>query len=106
MYYYVLYLINPRVFVVVPYNWLRGGDSSILEKFVDKGLNSNQKHLCFYSREGEHVAPNFHANIANEFPSREAEACYHCFVIKFKCMSASLFILIFFSFKLIYVIFH
>lgn len=85
--YYVVYLIHPRKYIVVPCHWVRDGETTVLEKFVDRGLNSNQKHLVFWSRERGHVQPNFSANIANEFPCRELEACFMCFILKYKCKS-------------------
>lgn len=83
--YYVVFLVKPRKYIVIPHNWLRDGDNLIMEKFINQGLNSNQKHLCFWSEEGFDGAPNFNANVADEFPSGEQQACYICYVLKFKC---------------------
>lgn len=89
MYFYIVYLKKPQKYAVIPFNWLRDGNTKILEKFVNSGLNSNQTHLCYWSKQvsGVHDAshvPNFNANRSNEYPCRENEACYHCFVLKFK----------------------
>lgn len=89
MFYYIVYLIKPQKYAVIPFHWLRDGDSSILEKFVNNGLNSNQTHLCYYSRrvgavqDAAHV-PNFNVNVSSQFPCNDDDACYRCFVLKFK----------------------
>lgn len=82
--FYVVYLIDARVYLVIPINWLRDGSTRILEKFVDYGLNSNQKHICFWSPNIEAVA-SFNRGIRMEFPCEdEIGANYYCFVLKFK----------------------
>lgn len=56
--FYVVYLTDAEVFLVIPCKWLRDGAGYVLEKFVDKGLNSNQKHLCYWSRHTDAVVKN------------------------------------------------
>lgn len=93
MHYYVVYLKEAERYAALPYHWVLAGDSTILEKFVNKGLNSNQTHICYFSNEVDmedaaalraHI-PNFRARVSYEFPCDEDEATYHCFVLKFKC---------------------
>lgn len=89
MYYYIVYLKGPKKYLVVPFYWIRDGDTTMLEKFVDRGLNSNQTHLCYWNEQvdaedyASHV-PDFGANISDDFPCQENAACYYCFVLKFK----------------------
>lgn len=81
--FYVVYLIDAKKFLTIPAHWLRNGLGVILEKFVDKGVNSNQKHLCYWSKYYDAVE-KFGIGVSTEFPCRGDEACYNCFVLKFK----------------------
>lgn len=100
--YYVVYLKEASRYAVLPCRWVKGGDSTILQKFVNKGLNSNQTHICYYSNEVDEEdyaalrahRPNFGARISNVYPCDEDEAIYHCFVLKFicKCSVTNIFI--------------
>lgn len=82
--FYVVYLIDARVYLVIPINWLRDGSARVLEKFVDYGLNPNQKHICFWSPNIEADA-SFNRGIQTEFPCEDQiDANYYCFVLKFK----------------------
>lgn len=47
--YFVVYLLNDRINIIVPKTWIRDSDEQ-MEKFVNRGLNSNQKILCFWSQ--------------------------------------------------------
>lgn len=80
--FYVVYLKYANELIVVPDHWLRDGQSSILVKFINNGLNKNQLHLVFWSIDGIHVAPNFDLNVAFEYPPLQNEACYLCYVLK------------------------
>lgn len=90
MYSYVVYLKVARMYAVIPYHWLRDGDTKVLEKFVNKGLNSNQTHICYYStlvsaEESAAHPPNHQANFPIDFPPiDEGGGLYYCFVLKFK----------------------
>lgn len=81
--FYVVYLVDAKKYLVIPCSWLRDGEGVILEKFVDYGLNSNQKHLCYWSRH-DGVVADFGIDISTGFPCRQDEACYYCFVLKFR----------------------
>lgn len=48
--FYLVYLIDLRKYVVVPSWWMK--DSELLwEKFINRGLNTTQTHLCYWSTE-------------------------------------------------------
>lgn len=49
--YFVVFLetIAESKYVVIPITWINNGPD-LWQKFVNKGLNTNQTHLCFYSK--------------------------------------------------------
>lgn len=89
--YYVVYLLQPEQNVVIPINWVQDIDKQ-WEKFVNYGLNSTQKYMCYWSNEKEAVDENgmpnsaFKANFhtgqsVNQFPE---PGCYIGRILKFK----------------------
>lgn len=48
--FFVVFLESESKYVVIPITWINNG-TELWEKFVNKGVNSNQTHLCFYSIE-------------------------------------------------------
>lgn len=50
--FFVVYFIDPQVNVVVPLEWIHNYEIQ-WEKFVNSGLNSNQKHRVFYSENAD-----------------------------------------------------
>lgn len=85
--YYVAYLSNFNVNIVIPVSWVYQSDKQ-WEKFVNVGLNSNQAHRIFYTQNADawqndepllgYVA-DFNLN-ADEFPSN---GCYEGKLLKF-----------------------
>lgn len=91
--YYVVYLIDFDLFIVVPIFWIRE-DTKMLRKFVKKGMNNSQTHLCFYSRLEEaqvtvneenipdiNLKPNFNIEMGGTFPCDAG--VFHCRVVSF-----------------------
>ncbi|XP_031630860.1 uncharacterized protein LOC116345565 [Contarinia nasturtii] len=86
--FYVVYLINPRLNVIVPQKWILNHEKQ-LEKDMFFGVNSNQVVLCYYSsdaynHQGEpdtEILPNFNLPIDCEFPN---EGCYKAKIKVFK----------------------
>lgn len=86
--FYIVFLVEPKINVVIPKSWILDVEDN-WEKFVNKGLNSTQKFLCFWS-EAEHAQidgkpnPNFKPqfnNVNHVFP---AEGCYFGKLVHFK----------------------
>lgn len=48
--YFVVYLLNDRINIVVPQTWICDYQPQ-MEKFINRGLNSNQTFLCFWSQD-------------------------------------------------------
>lgn len=46
--YYVVYLLDPHVNVIVPTKWIYKYNEQVV-KFINNGLNQNQKHTIFYT---------------------------------------------------------
>lgn len=87
--YFVVYLLNPSVHVVIPKTWIQGIDSH-WEKFINNSLNRNQTFLCFYSEErnskDEQGYPdvNFAANFDIGMGIFPNEGCYFGRLIAYK----------------------
>lgn len=75
--YYVVYLVRFKRNIIVPQNWiLRIQDH--WEKFINNGLNKNQKFVCFWTDNQmafdengtplENFEPNFDASLCDVFP--------------------------------------
>lgn len=92
--YFIAYFVAPKLHVIVPKAWVFEIDKH-WEKFVNKSINRNQKHLCFYSeRPGAMIDredqvkepvvsfnPDFNLAEENIFP---AEGCYVANLICYK----------------------
>lgn len=86
--YYVVYIVRHGNFAVIPENWILEFEPQ-KEKFLNKGLNSNQNHVCFWTdsvraRNANGVIqldfePNWNAGFNRTFP---AEGLYVCKIIK------------------------
>lgn len=87
--FYVVYLQNADECIVVPDHWLRDSQSTMLVKFINRGLNHNQLHLVFWSIDGICVAPNIDLDVAFAYPPHRNEACYLCYILKCfrKCLT-------------------
>lgn len=79
--YFVTYLEDVNGYVVIPKTWIKN-ENIIFEKFINqKGLNSDQTYLCYWTSNPEAVdengepkiafAPDFGAEIMYEFPCTE-----------------------------------
>lgn len=84
--FYVTFLLKPKVNVVVPTTWIYQYEKQ-WEKFVNIGLNKNQTHRVFFTKNprawnGEPL-PGYDVNfdlVAMNFPD---EGCYEGKLIKF-----------------------
>lgn len=86
--FYVAYLLQPQVNIVVPIDWVYQSEKQ-WQKFVNSGLNINQTHRIFYTENPnafnekdepfEGYVPDFTVN-AGEFPD---EGCYEGKLVKF-----------------------
>lgn len=97
--YFVVYILQAKKNVVVPYSWIKGIDS-VIENFINNGVKPTYRFQVFWTdsrdafdREdlaedlGEDVpstnyAPNINASTTSTFPH---EGWYTCFIKKFKC---------------------
>lgn len=105
--YFIAYLVASKLHVIVPKTWIFEIDKH-WEKFVNKSINRNQKHLCFYSERagamidrGDDIKepntsfkPDFSFQQENEFPD---EGCYIAKLIYYKGMLFKTHILIFYQ---------
>lgn len=87
--YLVCYVILARTNAIFPVNWIKDNKSQIV-KYINRGLNSNQKLLGYFSQRrfneiqnGQNPSdfqPNFSLPMGTEFPG---DGCY--FVLPKKC---------------------
>lgn len=79
----VVFLREERVNVIIPINWI-DADAAQIEKFLNYGVNRNQRYRCYYN---ENDNFDFHPNFDN-FPIGNAvypdEGCYIGHLLKFK----------------------
>lgn len=88
--YYVAYLLQPHKNIVVPVSWVYHNEKQ-WQKFVNMGLNTNQTHRIFYTKNSAawkdndepigSYAPDFILD-ALQFPD---EGCYEGKLVKFFC---------------------
>lgn len=90
--YFVVYVLSTKIFVVIPENWIFEYEPQ-KEKFLNSGLNGNQKHIFFWTTNSVSrlssgairldFQPNFShpLNFDNIFP---AEGCYLCYIVRAK----------------------
>lgn len=90
--YFVVYLIEPKVHVVIPREWIFGSEESLWDKFVNNGLNRSQTHICYWASEdlrdclyygypGPAVLADFNAPLASILCK---EATYTCKIVHFR----------------------
>lgn len=88
--YYIVYLLVPKVTVVIPENWIRWVNVH-MEKFLNYGVNSNQTYICYWTDSENardingaillNFLPDFSLNMCDSFPS---QGLYLCKIIKAK----------------------
>lgn len=76
--------------IIIPSHWL-DADEKQIEKFINYGLNHNQKYRCYYNvNKNFDFEPNF-----DDFPIENIlfpnEGCYIAKIIKFKSKYNNLF---------------
>lgn len=86
-----MHLLRSKKNVIVPINWIKGAEDQ-WDKFVNYGVNSNQKFICFFTMAHDSMdengkpyidyPPNFQASMQIDFPE---EGCYFAKILKFKC---------------------
>lgn len=77
----VIYLISPKIYVVVPEKFVH---DLVQSKLKNYGANKNQNYLIFWSENAlndERIPdslfqPNFHLPLSDVYPPPESEACY------------------------------
>lgn len=87
--YFVVFILQPRLNIVVPYTWISGVELH-LQTFINNGINSNRNFYVFWTNKPEAFdqhgnprvgyAPNRLADISNNFPS---EGWYQCRIRRF-----------------------
>lgn len=89
--YFVVYLIQPKVNVIVPYSWIKGY-GAIVENFLNNGISSNHHFSTFWTcddvafdinglpRSG--YMPNENASSFSQFPR---EGWYDGNIIRIRC---------------------
>lgn len=89
--YFVVFLNEPKINVVIPCTWIQGPTEHLWDKFVNRGLNHCQVHLCYWASEnsidyfgypGVAVAPDFTVPRATAFPCHEGT--YTCHIVHFR----------------------
>lgn len=89
--YFVVYLVEPEKYAVIPTSWIYDPRNEIWNKFVNTGLNSSQMYLCYWASDENsaeyigapqlNVEPNFMAPPTTIFPCRDGT--YRCRIVKF-----------------------
>lgn len=46
--YFTVFLIEPRLHVLVPHHWIYDPEDDIYTKFLNSGLNSSQQYKCYW----------------------------------------------------------
>lgn len=91
--FFIVYLVEPQLYVVIPSYWIQDRNCELWDKFVNTGLNSSQNYVCYWTSEDNAVdeylgapngtlEPNFLAPRASNFPC--AEGTFICRVVHFK----------------------
>lgn len=84
----LIYLVKPKVNVVVPENFIFGSDEDYQKlKGKNGGVNSNQKYISYWKNEwwtNEDNQPNFEANLSEIFPPT-VDSCYECRIKQYFC---------------------
>lgn len=97
--YFIVFVQQIERNLVVPYAWVRGinlGTDQIIETFVNVGVNSNRRHLVYWTDQDDafnsdgiplsdfipSLIPNQRGAIASIFPN---EGWYYCYIRRFRC---------------------
>lgn len=82
--YFVVFLIHDGINIIIPNNWIKNFDDH-LEKFLNSGLNSSQKFLCFwtecpqaFTRDGKpksDYSPDLNIGMAERYPQTGWYVC-------------------------------
>lgn len=88
--FFIVFFLEAVMHKVVPHTWIHGL-SEQLEKFINFGLNKNQKFMAFYTDSADafddngvprpDFVPDFNLSHRNNFP---AEGLYLCKLVKFR----------------------
>lgn len=79
--FFIAFLVEPKIHVVLPVTWVYDYEK-IIQKFIRKSINSNQKCLIYYSKKTVGGIPdggidaNFTAPTSEIFPIHGEEACF------------------------------
>lgn len=79
--FFIVYLLSPKFHIVIPVTWIFDYEK-VVQKFIRKAVNSNQKHLIFYSKKTLNGIPdgridaNFSATKKDVFPFVGEQACF------------------------------
>lgn len=99
--YFIVYIIKAQKYVVIPERWILNVEDHF-EKFLNYGVNSNQKFVCFWSNSPAARDENGIIDLdspADFFASRNsifpADGCYDCQIRKAKGNFSSIYSQIF-----------
>lgn len=91
MWFFAVRLIESNQFIAIPEEWIRDLNPIVFEKFANKGLNTDQPHVCYFSNQesaktanGEpnpSFVPNFNASRSVEYPC--ADGTFYCQILKY-----------------------
>lgn len=90
--YFVVYLIQPKVNVIVPHSWIKGY-GAIVENFLNNGITSNHRFSAFWTCDGAafninglprpDYMPHENTSSFSQFPR---EGWYDGNIIRIRCM--------------------
>lgn len=83
--YFIVYVVGAREHVIIPVHWVNNY-KAVFEKSIKYALNSNQKHLCFYTptadiNVGAKHKPNFHLPVGCAIVN--GDCCFHGMIVNF-----------------------
>lgn len=87
--YFIVYFLETRNHIIVPYTWLRLNQN--IENIINNGINRGLTFVVFYTNNVDafdngkplfDYQPNANASFGNAFPN---EGLYHCRIRKFNC---------------------
>lgn len=88
--FFVAYFIGARTYIVIPKQWIKDCEI-VVQKFMNKAINQNQKILCYFANgindEAELLnhRPNFDADRKNQFPFDGIDGCFYAQMRKYFC---------------------
>lgn len=86
--FYIAHLLDAQVHIVIPVTWVYNCDK-VVEKFMRKAVNSNQKHFIYYNKKtfngipDGRIDPNFTAPKKDVFPFIGEEACFIAQIVNY-----------------------